>query len=224
MYNLYGKRIFDFIISLLVFILLSPIFLFICLMIKIDSKGPIFFTQRRVGKNKEEFLILKFRSMRIDAPKDKPTHLLQNADAYITNIGKFLRRTSLDELPQLINIIMGQMSLVGPRPALYNQFDLVTKRDEVNANVVRPGLTGWAQVNGRDELPIDIKAKFDGEYIKRMSFLFDLLCIIRTFKSVSTADGIAEGGSEVAREKNDQVSKGIKGATKNDADLDYWAQ
>ena len=131
--------------------------------------------------------------MRIDAPKDKPTHLLENPDAYITRVGKFLRKTSLDELPQFINIISGQMSIVGPRPALYNQHDLVAMRDEYGANDVRPGLTGWAQVNGRDELPIDVKSKFDGEYVEKMSFLFDLKCIIRTFKSVSTADGIVEG-------------------------------
>jgi len=162
-------------------------------MIKLDSKGPVFFKQRRIGKDKTEFLILKFRSMKVDAPKDQPTHLLKDPEAYITRLGKFLRKTSLDELPQLINIIAGQMSIVGPRPALYNQYDLVAMRDEYGANDVRPGLTGWAQVNGRDELPIDVKSRFDGEYIEKMSFLFDLKCIARTFKSVSTADGIVEG-------------------------------
>lgn len=194
MYKKFLKHILDFILSLSAFIVLSPLFLVICLAIKIDSKGPIFFKQRRICKNKEEFLILKFRSMRTDAPKDQPTHLLKDAKSHVTRVGNFLRKTSLDELPQLINIIVGQMSIVGPRPALYNQYDLIAKRDKVGANDVRPGLTGWAQVNGRDELPIDVKSRFDGEYIQRMSFLFDVKCILRTFKSVSTADGIVEGG------------------------------
>ena len=193
MYRNYLKHIFDFLAAILGFIILSPLFLLLCLMIKLDSKGPVFFKQRRIGKDKTEFLILKFRSMKVDAPKDQPTHLLKDPEAYITRLGKFLRKTSLDELPQLINIIAGQMSIVGPRPALYNQYDLVAMRDEYGANDVRPGLTGWAQVNGRDELPIDVKSRFDGEYIEKMSFLFDLKCIARTFKSVSTADGIVEG-------------------------------
>jgi len=205
MYRNFLKHVFDFILSLFAFIILSPLFLAICLAIKIDSKGPILFKQRRIGKNKKEFLIFKFRSMTTDAPKDQPTHLLKDADSHITRVGKFLRKTSLDELPQLINIIMGQMSIVGPRPALYNQDDLVAKRDEVGANDVRPGLTGWAQVNGRDELPIDVKSKFDGEYIQRLSFLFDLKCIARTFKSVSTADGVVEGELEVTAEGESQV-------------------
>lgn len=195
MYCKFLKRIVDLILSLCALIVLSPLFLLVCLAIKIDSPGPIFFKQRRIGKNKEEFLILKFRSMRTGAPKNQPTHLLKDANAHITRVGNFLRKTSIDELPQLVNIIMGQMSIVGPRPALYNQYDLIAKRDKVGANDVRPGLTGWAQVNGRDELPIDVKARFDGEYIQKMSLLFDVKCILRTFKSVSTADGIAEGGS-----------------------------
>ena len=193
MYRNYLKRVFDFITAILAFIILSPLFLLLCLLIKLDSKGPVFFKQRRVGKGKTEFLILKFRSMKVDAPKDQPTHLLKNPDAYITRLGKFLRKTSLDELPQLINIIIGQMSVVGPRPALYNQYDLVAMRDKYGANDVRPGLTGWAQINGRDELPNDEKSRFDGEYIKKMSFLFDLKCIARTFKSVTKADGVVEG-------------------------------
>jgi len=201
MYRNYLKRLFDVVSALMVFILLSPLFLILCLLIKLDSKGPVFFKQRRIGKNKAEFLILKFRSMRTDAPKDQPTHLLKNPDAYITKLGKFLRKTSLDELPQLINIIAGQMSVVGPRPALYNQDDLISLRDEYKANDVRPGLTGWAQVNGRDELPIDIKSKLDGEYIERMSFLFDLKCIALTFRSVSTAEGIVEGQSSNTLER-----------------------
>lgn len=187
------KRVFDLISALFVFILISPLFLLVCVMIKLDSKGPVFFKQKRIGENKKEFMILKFRTMKTDTPKDTPTHLLENPDAYITRLGHILRKTSLDELPQLINIILGQMSVVGPRPALYNQYDLIAKRDQVNANDVKPGLTGWAQVNGRDELPIDVKSKFDGEYIEKMSLLFDFKCIFLTFKSISTASGIVEG-------------------------------
>jgi len=193
MYRKYLKRVFDFVVVVLASIILSPIFLLLCLLVKFDTKGPVFFKQRRIGMGKSEFLILKFRSMKIDAPRDQPTHLLENPDIYITRVGKFLRKTSLDELPQFFNIIGGQMSIVGPRPALYNQHDLVAMRDEYGANDVRPGLTGWAQVNGRDELPIDVKSRYDGEYVEKMSFLFDLKCIARTFKSVSTADGIVEG-------------------------------
>jgi O-antigen biosynthesis protein WbqP len=188
------KRVFDFTASVVAFVLFSPLFLLLCIMIKLDSPGPVFFKQRRIGKDKSEFLILKFRSMKIDTPKDQPTHLLQNPDQYITKLGKFLRRSSLDELPQLLNIIAGHMSIVGPRPALYNQYDLIEMRDARGANSVRPGLTGWAQVNGRDELPIYIKSRYDAQYIEQMSFLFDLKCIIKTFKSVSTADGVLEGG------------------------------
>ena len=199
MYRNYLKRVLDFIIAIFAFIILSPLFLVVCLIIKLDSKGPVFFKQRRIGINKTEFLILKFRSMKIDTPKDQPTHLLKDPEAYITRLGKFLRKTSLDELPQLLNIIVGQMSIVGPRPALYNQYDLIAMRDEYGANDVRPGLTGWAQVNGRDELPIDVKSKFDGEYTRKMSFLFDLKCIVRTFKSVSTAEGIVEGKQEKSK-------------------------
>ena len=193
MYRNYLKRLFDCVVAIFAFIILSPLFLLLCLMIKLDSKGPVFFKQRRIGKNKVEFLILKFRSMKIDAPKDQPTHLLKDPEMYITRLGKWLRKTSLDELPQLFNIIAGQMSIVGPRPALYNQSDLIAMRDTYGANDVRPGLTGWAQVNGRDELPIDVKSRFDGEYLEKMSFLFDLKCMVRTFKSVSTADGVVEG-------------------------------
>ena len=196
MYKKFIKRLFDFLTALMAFILLSPVFLIIFILIKLDSRGPIFFKQRRIGKDKNEFLILKFRSMKIDAPKDKATHLLDNPDEYITRVGRVLRKTSLDELPQLLNIIVGQMSVVGPRPALYNQYDLIEMRDEYNANDVRPGLTGWAQVNGRDELPNKVKSKLDGEYIEKMSFAFDLLCIARTFRSVSSAQGIVEGKQE----------------------------
>ena len=193
MYRNCLKRIFDFAVAIFALVLLSPLFLLLCLLIKLDSKGPVFFKQRRIGKGRSEFLILKFRSMRTDAPKDQPTHLLKNPDEYITPLGKFLRKSSLDELPQLLNIIAGHMSIVGPRPALYNQYDLIKLREQVGANDIRPGLTGWAQVNGRDELPNDIKAKFDGEYLNKMSFTFDLKCIMRTFKSVATSEGVVEG-------------------------------
>ena len=158
------KRVIDFILSLMGCIVASPFFLILCIAIKIDSKGPIFFCQKRVGIHKKHFNILKFRTMRIDTPKDCPTHLLENPEQYITKVGKFLRKTSLDELPQVLNILVGQMSIVGPRPALWNQFDLIEERDKYGANDVLPGLTGWAQINGRDELPIPEKAKLDGEY------------------------------------------------------------
>lgn len=195
MYNNCLKRIIDFILSLCGLIVLSPVFLILCIWIKIDSQGPIFFKQKRVGKNKTYFNILKFRTMYIDTPKDMPTHMLSNPDQYITKAGKFLRKTSLDELPQIINILKGEMAIIGPRPALYNQEDLIAERDQYHANDVRPGLTGWAQINGRDELEIDVKAKLDGEYIQRMSFLFDVKCFFGTITSVLKHDGVVEGGT-----------------------------
>lgn len=196
MYKNHIKRLLDLLLSVLAVILLSWLFLIIIACIKLSSKGPVFFTQRRIGKNKSEFNIIKFRTMRIDTPKDTPTHLLKNPEQYITPIGKFLRKTSLDELPQLLNIIKGDMSIVGPRPALWNQYDLIAERDKCGANDIRPGLTGWAQVNGRDELPIPLKAELDGEYIKRLSFLFDLKCVLRTVYCVLKHDGIKEGAVE----------------------------
>lgn len=176
-------------------IVLSPIFLILVLAIKMDSRGPVFFKQKRIGIHKKYFNILKFRTMITDTPKDTPTHLLKNPQAYITRVGKFLRRTSLDELPQIINIIKGDMAIVGPRPALWNQDDLIAERDKYGANDILPGLTGWAQVNGRDELPIKIKAKLDGEYVKKMGFGMDIKCIARTALSVIRQDGIVEGGT-----------------------------
>jgi len=164
-------------------------------LIKLDSKGPILFKQKRIGKDKEYFNILKFRTMSIDTPKDMPTHLLRNPDAYITNVGKFLRKTSLDELPQIINILKGEMTIIGPRPALWNQEDLIRERDKYHANDIKPGLTGWAQINGRDELEIPLKAKLDGYYVKHMSFLFDFKCFIGTFTSVLKHEGVVEGGT-----------------------------
>lgn len=190
----FAKRLIDIILSLVGLILLSPLFLLIILAIKIDSKGPILFKQKRVGIHKTYFNILKFRTMRIDTPKDTPTHLLENPSKYITKVGKFLRKTSLDELPQIINIIKGEMSIIGPRPALWNQYDLIDERDKYDANSIRPGLTGWAQINGRDELPIEVKAKLDGEYVQRMSFFFDVKCFLWTILSVMKCEGVVEGG------------------------------
>lgn len=190
------KRFLDFLISLIGIVILSPLFLVIILLIKLDSRGPVLFKQRRIGINKKEFNILKFRTMRIDTPKDMPTHLLDNPDAYITRVGGFLRKTSLDELPQIINIIKGEMSIIGPRPALWNQFDLIEERDKYGANDVVPGLTGWAQINGRDELPIDVKAMYDGEYVEKMDLLFDTKCFFLTIFKVLKKDGVVEGKLE----------------------------
>ena len=189
------KRAIDFICSLLGLILLSPLFLVLILWIKIDSPGPVLFRQKRVGIHKTYFQILKFRTMRIDTPKDMPTHLLKNPEQYITKAGKFLRKTSLDELPQIINILKGDMAIVGPRPALWNQNDLIAERDKYGANDVRPGLTGWAQINGRDELEIPVKAALDGEYVKKLGPAMDLRCFFGTFLSVLKADGVVEGGT-----------------------------
>lgn len=194
-YTKYIKRCIDFILSLLGLIILSPIFIILILFIKLTSPGPVLFKQKRVGINKTHFNIYKFRTMRIDTPKDMPTHLLENPDQYITSIGKFLRKTSLDELPQLVNIFKGDMSIVGPRPALWNQYDLIAERDKYHANDILPGLTGWAQVNGRDELEIDVKAKLDGEYVKKMSFFFDCKCFWMTISSVLKHEGVVEGGT-----------------------------
>ena len=195
MYKNFLKRVLDFFMSLLGIVVLSPIFLILAIIIKLTSPGPILFKQKRVGKNKSHFNILKFRTMRTDTPKDCPTHLLSNPDQYITKIGKFMRKTSLDELPQLFNILKGDMAIIGPRPALWNQYDLIEERDKYHANDVRPGLTGWAQINGRDELEIDVKARLDGEYVKRISFLFDLKCFFGTITSVLKSDGVVEGGT-----------------------------
>jgi len=200
------KRIIDFIISLIGLIILSPIFLVLAVVIKLESKGPVFFKQKRIGKNKKHFQILKFRTMRTDTPKDMPTHMLKNADSYITKVGKFLRKTSLDELPQIINILKGDMSIVGPRPALWNQDDLIAERDKYNVHSILPGLTGWAQINGRDELEIPVKAKFDGEYIEKMSFLFDIKIFFGTIIKVFKHDGVVEGKVE-KEEKKEEVEK-----------------
>ncbi|MGB6406771.1 MAG: sugar transferase [Planococcus donghaensis] len=187
------KRIIDFSLSLTILIALGIVFLILSLLIKMESPGPVFFKQRRIGKGKKEFKIMKFRTMKTDAPNDMPTHLLDKPDSYITPIGKFLRKTSLDELPQLFNILKGEMSLIGPRPALWNQEDLIAERDKYKANDVLPGLTGLAQISGRDELPIDIKAKIDGEYVERKNPVLDTEIFVKTVFSVLRSDGVKEG-------------------------------
>lgn len=189
------KRILDLIISGLAIIIFSPVLLIIALAIKLDSEGPVVFKQKRIGKNKKYFMIYKFRSMYVDAPSDKPTHLLKDPNAMITRVGAFLRKTSLDELPQLFNIFKGEMAVVGPRPALWNQYDLIEERDKYGANDIRPGLTGWAQINGRDELEIDEKSKLDGYYVRNMSFILDIKCFFGTFISVVKSEGVVEGGT-----------------------------
>ena len=189
------KRVIDLFISIVGLVVLSPVFLILVVWIKLDSKGPVLFKQKRVGIHKTHFNILKFRTMRIDTPKDTPTHLLENPEQYITKAGKFLRKSSLDELPQIFNIIKGDMAIVGPRPALWNQYDLIEERDKYGANDIRPGLTGWAQVNGRDELEIPVKAALDGEYVKKMGFAMDMKCIFKTAIQVFTHEGVVEGGT-----------------------------
>ncbi|VDN46222.1 O-antigen biosynthesis protein WbqP [Petrocella atlantisensis] len=196
------KRLIDIILSFLGLIFLSPVFLLLIIAIKLDSKGPVLFKQKRVGIHKSHFNILKFRTMRIDTPKDTPTHLLENPDQWITKVGKFLRKTSLDELPQIINIFKGEMSIIGPRPALWNQYDLIEERDKYGANDVPVGLTGWAQINGRDELEIEVKARLDGEYTKKIGMLMDQRCFFGTIFSVLRSKGIVEGGTGVKTENN----------------------
>lgn len=193
MYQNYIKRMIDFIMALIGIIILSPILLILSIIIKVTSPGPILFKQNRVGKDNVEFKILKFRTMRIDTPKDCPTHLLDNPDQYITRVGKFLRKTSLDELPQLWNILIGDMAIIGTRPSLPNQYDLNDLRDKNGASKVKPGLTGLAQVSGRDELEIDIKAALDGQYVKNITFIGDLKLFFKTFISVLKSDGVKEG-------------------------------
>lgn len=202
------KQIVDCIFAIVGLVVSSPVFLLLIICIKLDSKGPVLFKQRRIGKGKKEFYILKFRTMRIDTPKDMPTHLLEDPEMYITKVGKFLRKTSLDELPQIINIIKGEMSIIGPRPALWNQYDLIKERDKYGANDVTPGLTGWAQINGRDELPIDVKAKLDGDYVEKLSPLFDLKVFFMTIKSVLKSEGVKEGKNS-SNERNSEKRKGV---------------
>ncbi len=198
------KRLMDIIFSVIGIILLFPIFLIIIISIKINSPGPILFKQKRFGINKSYFYILKFRTMRIDTPRDTPTHLLNNPDKWITRVGAFLRKTSLDELPQIINILRGEMSIIGPRPALWNQYDLIEERDKYKANDIPVGLTGWAQINGRDELDIKDKARLDGEYANNIGIVMDIRCFIGTIFKVLRRDGVIEG--KIVDKKNDRDS------------------
>ena len=199
------KRILDMILSFSGLVVMFPVFIILILAIKVDSPGPVFFQQKRIGIHKKYFNILKFRTMRMDTPKDTPTHLLANPEQYITKVGRFLRKTSLDELPQIINILMGDMSIIGPRPALWNQYDLIAERDKYGANDILPGLTGWAQINGRDELEISEKAKLDGDYVRKISFLLDAKCFICTIFSVVKRDGVVEGGTgEIHKKERNQ--------------------
>ncbi len=195
MYKFFLKRLIDLLLSFLAIVLLLPLWIALSIAVFVTDPGPVFFTQKRVGKNKKTFKILKFRTMKTSTPHDMPTHMLENPEQYITKIGKFLRKTSLDELPQVFNIFVSQMSIIGPRPALWNQDDLVAERDKYGANDIKPGLTGWAQINGRDELEIADKAKLDGEYVEKMSFLFDCECFFGTIKSVLKHEGVVEGGT-----------------------------
>ena len=199
------KRVIDLTVSLCGAVILSPLFLVLVVAIKLTSQGPVLFKQKRVGIHKTYFNILKFRTMRVDTPKDVPTHMLADPDQYITSVGKFLRKTSLDELPQIFNILKGDMSIVGPRPALWNQYDLIAERDKYGANDIPPGLTGWAQINGRDELEIPEKARLDGYYAQHMSLGFDIKCFVGTIVAVLEHKGVVEGGTgELKKEKKQE--------------------
>ena len=194
------KNVLDFLISLIALILLAIPMVILAIAIKADDHGPVFFKQKRIGKDRKTFMMLKFRTMKMDTPRDMPTHLLTDPYRYITKVGKFLRRTSLDELPQLINILQGKMSIVGPRPALWNQDDLNEERDKYGVHQVRPGLTGWAQVNGRDELEIPVKARLDGEYIEKFGFKMDVKCFFATL-GILGGKGVVEGGTGAMEQK-----------------------
>jgi len=201
MFYLKFKRFYDFILALMGLITLSPLFLVLMFLVKIDSKGPIFFKQKRIGRFKKHFYILKFRTMRVDTPKDTPTHMLENPEKWITKMGKFLRKTSLDELPQIINILKGDMSIIGPRPALWNQYDLMDERDKYDVHKLYPGLTGYAQINGRDELPIPEKAKLDGYYVDHISLWLDIKIFFGTIISIFKSEGVIEGGTGTLEKK-----------------------
>lgn len=211
MYKKFGKRLVDIVLSGCGIIVLTPVWLILAVAIKIDDPGPILFKQKRIAQDKngekQFFQIYKYRSMKMSTPKDCPTHLLENPEQYITKVGGFLRKTSLDELPQIFNIFFGQMSVIGPRPALWNQDDLYAERAEYGANAVKPGLTGWAQINGRDELPIDVKAKLDGEYVAKQSFGFDVKCFFGTVKSVLKHEGVVEGGTGAMEKEKQEAEK-----------------
>ena len=207
MYQKFGKRLLDIVLSALGIVVLLPVYILIAVAIELDDPGPVFFRQKRVGIHKTHFQIMKFRTMKVNTPKDTPTHLLANPEQYITRVGRVLRKTSLDELPQIFQIFTGKMSVIGPRPALWNQFDLIAQRDRYGANDVRPGLTGWAQINGRDELPIDVKARLDGEYVKNLSFGFDCRCFFGTVVSVLRSDGVVEGGTGMLEKQRSEEEK-----------------
>lgn len=198
------KYVIDILLSAVALLVIWPILLFIAILIKLETPGPILFKQKRIGIHKTEFYIIKFRTMKIDTPRNTPTHLLENPQQYITKMGMILRKTSLDELPQLMNVIKGEMSLIGPRPALWNQYDLIENRDKYQANDVRPGLTGWAQVNGRDQLSINSKAELDGEYVKRISFFLDCKCFFMTINSVIRHRGIIEGNTSTLKQQDNE--------------------
>ena len=207
MYRNFLKRLIDIFLSAIGILVLALPMLILAIIIKLDTPGPVLFRQKRVGLKKKHFYILKYRTMRIDTPKDMPTHMLENPEQWITKTGKFLRKTSLDELPQIFNIFVGHMAIIGPRPALWNQFDLIEERDKYGANDVRPGLTGWAQINGRDELEIPVKAKLDGEYIEKMSLFFDCKCFFGTITSVLKSDGVVEGGTGELEKQKETAGK-----------------
>lgn len=206
MYVRFFKRLIDIVLSGIGLIILAVPMLIVAILIRCEDPGPVIFKQKRIGKNKKLFNLYKFRSMKMDTPHDMPTHMLSNPEQYILKVGGFIRKTSIDELPQLLNIFKGDMSIIGPRPALWNQDDLIYERDKYGANDIKPGLTGWAQINGRDELEIPVKAKLDGEYVEKMSFLFDCKCFFGTIKSVLKHDGVVEGGTgEIKREAEETI-------------------
>lgn len=212
MYVKIVKRVLDILVSLTAILILSPLLLIIPILIKIDSPGPVLFRQNRVGKHKKCFYMLKYRTMRIDTPRDTPTHLLENPEQYISRVGRLLRKTSADEIVQIFHIFSGKMSFVGPRPALWNQYDLIEERDKYGANDLRPGLTGWAQINGRDTISIEEKARLDGEYAGRISFLFDCKCFFGTIVSVLKQDGVMEGGT--GKQQTESAEKQEEAAVK----------
>lgn len=208
LYSKYGKRMLDVVLSFGGLVALSPVYAAIALAIKIEDPGPVLFTQKRVGQNKEYFKLHKFRSMKVSTPHDVPTHQLENPEQYITKVGKFIRAHSLDELPQIWDIFVGNMSVIGPRPGLWNQDLLTAERDKYGANDVKPGLTGWAQINGRDELEIPVKAKLDGEYVQKQSLLFDVKCFLGTISKVSHDDSVVEGGTGEMKKKSYHYTAG----------------
>ena len=207
MYKKFFKRLIDIILSFIGLVVLAIPMVIFAIIIKLDSKGPVLFWQKRVGLHKETFMMPKFRSMYTETPSDMPTHLLSDPTRWITPVGRIYRKLSIDELPQIFCILTGKMSIIGPRPALWNQFDLIEERDKYGANDVRPGLTGWAQINGRDELEIPVKAKLDGEYVAKMSFLFDCKCFLGTILAVLRRDGVVEGGTGAMKNEKDHIAK-----------------